>query len=86
MPHRAPDTTKGRPARRPCRAPRRKDAYPADGSGRSARSQRSASSRVKNAVHGPASATDLPTLPAAPEQVRCRPVLGGLIRDYTVTA
>jgi putative transposase len=25
-----------------------------------------------------------PTAPAAPEQVRCRPVLGGIIRDYAV--
>jgi hypothetical protein len=34
----------------------------------------------------PAPTTDRPTLPATPEQVQCRPVLGGLIRDYTVAA
>ncbi len=27
-----------------------------------------------------------PTLPAAPAQIRCRPVLGGLINDYDVAA
>jgi putative transposase len=27
-----------------------------------------------------------PTLPAAPAQIRCRPVLGGLIHDYDVAA
>jgi hypothetical protein len=27
-----------------------------------------------------------PTAPAAPAQVRCRPVLGGLIHDYAVAA
>ena len=27
-----------------------------------------------------------PTAPAAPEQVTCRPVLGGLIHDYAVAA
>ena len=27
-----------------------------------------------------------PTAPAAPEQVSCRPVLGGLIHDYAVAA
>ena len=32
----------------------------------------------------PAPTTDAPALPAAPEQVQCRPVLGGLIRDYAV--
>ncbi len=32
----------------------------------------------------PAPTTDPPTLPAAPEQVQCRPVLGGFIRDYAV--
>jgi putative transposase len=34
----------------------------------------------------PAPATTPPTSPAAPEQVQCRPVLGGLIRDYAVAA
>jgi putative transposase len=32
----------------------------------------------------PAPTTAPPTSPAAPEQVQCRPVLGGLIRDYAV--
>ena len=32
----------------------------------------------------PAPMTSPPTAPAAPEQVVCRPVLGGLIRDYAV--
>ncbi len=27
-----------------------------------------------------------PSAPAAPERVRCRPVLGGIIRDYAVAA
>jgi putative transposase len=27
-----------------------------------------------------------PTAPAAPEQVSCRPVLGGIIHDYAVAA
>ncbi len=34
----------------------------------------------------PAPATSLPTAPAAPERVRCRPVLGGLIHDYHLAA
>jgi hypothetical protein len=34
----------------------------------------------------PAPATRPPTSPAAPERVRCRPVLGGLIHDYAVAA
>jgi transposase InsO family protein len=32
----------------------------------------------------PAPTTEPPTVPAAPEQVQCHPVLGGLIRDYAV--
>jgi putative transposase len=32
----------------------------------------------------PAPTTDPATSPAAPEQVQCRPVLGGLLRDYAV--
>ena len=34
----------------------------------------------------PAPVAPAPTSPAAPEQVRCRPVLGGLIHDYAVAA
>ena len=34
----------------------------------------------------PAPLAPLPTVPAAPEQVRCRPVLGGTIHDYAVAA
>jgi hypothetical protein len=34
----------------------------------------------------PAPATRPPTSPATPEQVRCRPVLGGLIHDYAPAA
>ena len=34
----------------------------------------------------PAPMTDPPTLAVAPEQVRCRPVLGGLIHDYAPAA
>jgi putative transposase len=34
----------------------------------------------------PAPTTDPPTLPVAPEQNQCRPVLGGHIRAYTVAA
>ena len=34
----------------------------------------------------PSPADDPPSAPAAPAQVWCRPVLGGLIRDYTVAA
>ena len=32
----------------------------------------------------PAPTTEPPTVPVAPEQVRCRPILGGLIHDYAV--
>jgi transposase InsO family protein len=34
----------------------------------------------------PVPSTAAPTLPAAPVQARCRPVLGGLINDYDVAA
>lgn len=34
----------------------------------------------------PAPIDELPQTPAVPEQVRCRPVLGGIIHDYTVAA
>ena len=34
----------------------------------------------------PAPAAPAPLAPAAPGQVRCRPVLGGIIRDYAVDA
>ena len=34
----------------------------------------------------PVPSTAAPTLPAAPAQIRCRPVLGGLINDYDVAA
>jgi putative transposase len=34
----------------------------------------------------PAPVADPPSAPAAPAQVRCRPVLGGLLHDYAVAA
>jgi hypothetical protein len=34
----------------------------------------------------PAPLAPAPTAPADPEQVNCRPILGGLIRDYAVAA
>ena len=37
-------------------------------------------------IESPVSAADATTVPAAPTQIRCRPVLGGLINDYDVAA
>ncbi len=34
----------------------------------------------------PAPLAPVPTVPATPEQVSCRPVLGGIIHDYAVAA